>query len=92
MAEGSEEKISALFKAIETPGGGGGASSCYLLGGLAFEALTATYGQDKIAAYMTSFKVSKDWKANFLSTFGIEIATFYQKLTPYLAYWGSKML
>jgi hypothetical protein len=92
MAEGSEEKISALFKAIETPGGGGSASSCYLLGGLAFEALTATYGQEKIAGFMTSFKASKDWKANFLSIFGIEISTFYQKLTPYLAYWGSKML
>ena len=92
MAEASEEKVIELYKAIETPGGGGGASSCYLLGGLAFEALTAVYGQDKIAEYMTSFKSSKDWKANFFSTFGVEITTFYRKLIPYLAYWGLKML
>ncbi len=92
MAEGSTEKTTALFNAIEKPGGGGSPSSCYLLGGLAFEALTASYGQEKIATFMTSFKSSKDWKANFLSTFGIEVSTFYEKLTPYLAFWGSKML
>ncbi len=92
MAEGSAEKVTALFTAIEKPGGGGSPSSCYLLGGLAFEALTASYGQDKIAAFMTSFKSSRDWKANFFSTFGIEVSTFYEKLTPYLAFWGSKML
>jgi hypothetical protein len=92
MVEDSAEKIVALFKAIESPGSGGSPSSCYMLGGLAFEALTASFGQEKIAAFMTSFKSSKDWKANFLSTFGIEVSTFYQKLTPYLAFWGSKML
>ena len=92
MAEGSTEKTTALFNAIEKPGGGGSASSCYVLGGLAFEALTASYGQEKIAAFMTSFKSSKDWKANFLSTFGIEVSRFYEKLTPYLAFWGLKML
>jgi len=92
MAEGSTEKTTALFNAIEKPGDGGSASSCYVLGGLAFEALTASYGQEKIAAFMTSFKSSKDWKANFLSTFGIEVSSFYEKLTPYLAFWGSKML
>jgi hypothetical protein len=91
MAEGSADKIIALYTAIETPGGGGGASSCYVLGGLAFEALTAVYGQEMIATFMTSFKSSKDWKANFLSTFGVDVTTFYRKMVPYLAYWGSKM-
>jgi hypothetical protein len=61
------------------------------LGGLAFEALTASFGQEKIAEFMTSFKSSKDWKANFQTTFGLDVSTFYQKMTPYLAYWGSKM-
>jgi hypothetical protein len=92
MAEASEEKVIELYKAIETPGGGGGASSCYLLGGLAFEALTAVYGQEKIADFMTTFKSSRDWKANFLSVFGVEITTFYRKLIPYLSYWGLRML
>jgi hypothetical protein len=92
LAEGSVAKNTALYNAIESPGSGGSPSSCYLLGGLAFEALTASFGQERIAAYMTSFKNSKDWKANFLATFGLEISDFYQKLTPYLAYWGSKML
>ncbi|CAB4587658.1 unannotated protein [freshwater metagenome] len=91
FVEGSPEKVTALFRAIETPGGGGSPSSCYLLGGLAFEALTASFGQEKIAAFMTSFKSSKDWKANFQTTFGLDVSTFYQKMTPYLAYWGSKM-
>jgi hypothetical protein len=92
MAEGSADKIIALYGSIETPGGGGGASSCYVLGGMAFEALTATYGQDKIVAFMASFKASKDWKANFLSTFGVDVTTFYRKMVPYLQYWGRKML
>jgi len=91
MAEGSADKIIGLYTAIETPGGGGGASSCYILGGLAFEALTAVYGQEMIATFMTSFKSSKDWKANFLATFGVDVTTFYRKMVPYLAYWGSKM-
>jgi hypothetical protein len=92
MAESSAEKITALFKEIEGRGGGGGASSCYILGGLAFEALTASFGHEKIAEFMTSFKSSRDWRANFLATFGIDVTAFYQKLTPYLAYWGLKML
>jgi hypothetical protein len=91
LSEGSEDKIIALYKAIETPGGGGGASSCYLLGGLAFEALTAVYGQDKIAAFMTSFKSSRDWKSNFQATFDMDINTFYRKLIPYLSYWGVRL-
>jgi hypothetical protein len=92
MAEASEEKVIELYKGIETPGGGGGASSCYLLGGLAFEALTAVYGQEKIVDFMTSFKSSRDWKGNFLLIFGVEITTFYRKLIPYLSYWGLRML
>ena len=92
MAEGSDEKIIGLYSAIETPGGGGAASSCYLLGGLAFEALTAVYGQEKIASFMTSFKTSKNWRENFQSVFDVDVTTFYRKLNPYLAYWGRRML
>ncbi|GBL31599.1 hypothetical protein EMGBS11_05840, partial [Actinomycetota bacterium] len=59
MAEGSTEKITALFKAIENPGGGGSPSSCYLLGGLAFEALTASYGKRKLQHSCQVSKVPK---------------------------------
>ena len=92
LTEGSEEKVIELYRAIETPGGGGGASSCYILGGLAFEALTASFGQEKIASFMTSFKTSRDWRANFQSTFGLDVNSFYRKLIPYLKYWGEKFL
>jgi hypothetical protein len=92
MAEASEATVVRLFQEVESPGAGGNASSCYVLGGLAFEALTAVYGQERIGTFMASFTSSRDWRANFLTVFGVEVSIFYQKLIPYLAYWGSRMV
>jgi hypothetical protein len=92
MSEGSDASLLALIHAVETPGSGGGASSCYVLGGLGFEVLTAVYGQDRIVAFMTLFNESRDWRTNFNAAFGLGVEEFYSKLLPYLRYWGTRML
>ena len=91
LMENSAEKVINFFKTLEVPGGGGHPSACYLFGGVAFEALVASFGHDKIVEFMKAFNTSRDWKANFLQVFEVDDQTFYRKLTPYLAYIGKQI-
>lgn len=91
LMENSAEKVINFFKTLEVPGGGGHPSACYLFGGVAFEALVASFGHDKIVEFMKAFNTSRDWKANFLQVFEVDNQTFYRKLTPYLAYIGKQI-
>ena len=67
-------------------------AACYQLGGWAYEALVATFGQDKIVEYISTFRDQNGWKVNFETVFGIKPEVFYAKLTPYFAVKAKELL
>ena len=92
MIKNSVEVTKNLYQGMESPGAGGKASGCYVLGGMAFEVLVSKYGHQKVAEFMLKFNTSKDWKNNFKSTFGIDELEFYSKMTPYISFMGKKIM
>jgi hypothetical protein len=92
MIKNSVEVTKNLYQGMESPGAGGKASGCYVLGGMAFEVLVSKYGHQKVVEFMLKFNNSKDWKNNFKSTFGLDVTDFYSKMTPYIAFMGKKIM
>lgn len=61
----------------------GGAQLRYLYGGLASEALVASFGHAKMQEFYQTFKTSSDWRSNFEKVYGLVVKDFYRKLYPY---------
>jgi hypothetical protein len=61
----------------------GGAQLRYLYGGLASEALVASFGHAKMQEFYQSFKTSSDWRSSFEKVYGLNVKDFYRKLYPY---------
>jgi hypothetical protein len=85
LSQNSADEIKRAMTLMEKPGSEDRLSACYMLGGWAWEALLAVYGQDKIVDYLQGFQNKSDWKLNFNSVFGITPDVFYGKLAPYFA-------
>jgi hypothetical protein len=85
LLQNSSEIIVKLMTKMETPNPEDRLPACYDLGGWAYEALVAIYGQDKIVDYLESFRNQNGWKTNFEITFGIKPEKLYENLTPYFA-------
>jgi len=57
----------------------------YLLGGMAWEALVASYGHQSVVDYLKDFTKTQDWRASFKNVYGLTVDEFYLKLAPYIA-------
>ncbi len=85
LSQNSADEVKRAMTLMEKPESEDRLSACYMLGGWAWEALLAVYGQDKIVDYLQGFQNKSDWKVNFNSVFGITPNDFYGKLAPYFA-------
>ena len=85
LSQNTADEIKRAMTLMEKPDPEDRLGACYMLGGWAWEALLAVYGQDKIVDYLQGFQVKSDWKVNFNSVFGITPDVFYGKLAPYFA-------
>lgn len=59
--------------------------NAYVLGGLATEAIVATYGAESVIKFQQEFGKTGNWKPSFQKVFGVSSEEFYTKITPYLA-------
>ena len=90
LRRGNPDEITKLMRLLEPPGcsqstGPTTVQTGYLLGGMAFEALVASFGQQKVVEFMKDHITTKNWKVSFANTYGISVEEFYQKLAPYFA-------
>lgn len=90
LRRGNPTEISALMRLLEPPGcsqstGPTTVQIGYLLGGMAWEALVASYGQQKVVDFMKDHITTQNWKLSFSNTYGLTVDEFYQKLAPYFA-------
>lgn len=85
LSQNNADEIKRAMTLMEEPDPQDRLGACYMLGGWAWEALLAVYGQDKIVDYLQGFQNRSDWKVNFNSIFGITPDVFYGKLAPYFA-------
>jgi hypothetical protein len=90
LRSGDPSEFAKVMRQLEPVGCGASSDSTgypigYLLGGMAFEALVASKGHESVLNYLRDFTVTRDWRASFLSSFGISVEDFYVKLAPYAA-------
>jgi hypothetical protein len=90
LRRGNSTEIAAIMRLLEPPGcsqstGPTTVQIGYLLGGMAWEALVASFGQQKVVDFMKDHITTQNWKVSFANTYGLSVEEFYQKLAPYFA-------